>query len=178
MHTPPRLLLEGWSEHIHLYPEISRLSSLLKVLKSRQVSLINKLYQICKLLLLTLRSSILVSLWVATLLRFQWQIEKLSLIKNLSPGFITNRIGSRKLEYYNTCKSTEILVSKSALLYCGIQVNKMHYQNIWILFEIEKFSLFKMTYDVSILFMRPLKFDLYICGVYQLAVLVLQCHIH
>ena len=35
MHTPTRLLLEGWSERTKLYPEISKSSSLGKVLESR-----------------------------------------------------------------------------------------------------------------------------------------------
>ena len=34
MHTPPHLLLEGWSEHTKLYPKISKLSSSGKVLES------------------------------------------------------------------------------------------------------------------------------------------------
>ena len=38
MQTPPRLLLEGWSERIKLYPEIAKLSSSEVVLESRYVS--------------------------------------------------------------------------------------------------------------------------------------------
>ena len=34
MHTPPRMLLEVWSEHTELYPEISKISSLFEVLES------------------------------------------------------------------------------------------------------------------------------------------------
>ena len=39
MQTPPRLLLEGWSEHIKLYTEIGKSSSSSEVvLESRYVS--------------------------------------------------------------------------------------------------------------------------------------------
>ena len=34
MHTPPRMLLEEWSERTELYSEISKVSSLFEVLES------------------------------------------------------------------------------------------------------------------------------------------------
>ena len=38
MQTSPRLLFDGWSERTRLYPSISKLSLLVGILESRQVS--------------------------------------------------------------------------------------------------------------------------------------------
>ena len=102
------------------------------------------------------------------LLRFQWQIEKLCLKITLGPGFISasplnNSIDNRKLECDHMCKTTKILVKikickKEYLavlqyLYLSDKNILTKIKNIWIMFEIEKFFLFKLTYDTAILFM-------------------------
>ena len=88
MHTPPGLLLAGWSALIMILPGMSKLSLSKGKLKFKYVSERHTISNLCTAKY-AFKSCTLAKIWAEMLLRFQWQMVKSFLKLRVGPGLVS-----------------------------------------------------------------------------------------